>query len=79
VDSFLHALADEPALDWSDVDRQAVDLMRVLAMDAIELSCGHSSLTLYIQPYLSGRAGRPDQDGQSEPVSVTAHEWERLT
>ena len=85
----------ESKLDWSDVDRRAVDTVRVLAMDAVEkagnghpgtamslapaaymlfqnvmrhdptdpawtgrdrfvLSCGHSSLTLYIQLYLSG-------------------------
>src|SRR5258705_5748318 len=84
-----------PELSWSDVDRRAVDTVRVLAMDAVEkagnghpgtamslapaayllfqrvmrhdptdpawpgrdrfvLSCGHSSLTLYIQLYLSG-------------------------
>ena len=84
-----------PALDWSKTDARAVDLIRVLAMDAVEqagsghpgtamslapaayllfqkvmrhdpadpgwlgrdrfvLSCGHSSLTLYIQLYLSG-------------------------
>ncbi|MGY0231643.1 transketolase [Longispora urticae] len=82
-------------LDWSDLDRRAVDTARVLAIDAVEragnghpgtamslapaafllfnrvlrhdpadpawagrdrfvLSCGHSSLTLYIQLYLSG-------------------------
>jgi transketolase len=82
-------------LEWSATDRRAVDLIRVLAMDAVEaagsghpgtamslapaayllyqrvmrhdpadpgwlgrdrfvLSCGHSSLTLYIQLYLSG-------------------------
>jgi transketolase len=82
-------------LTWSDLDRRAVDTIRVLAMDAVEsagnghpgtamalapaayllfqrvlrhdpcdadwpgrdrfvLSCGHSSLTLYIQLYLSG-------------------------
>jgi transketolase len=82
-------------LEWSDLDRRAVDTIRVLAMDAVEeagsghpgtamslapaayllfqrflrhdptdptwagrdrfvLSCGHSSLTLYIQLYLSG-------------------------
>jgi len=82
-------------LDWSDSDARTVDLIRVLAMDAVEragsghpgtamslapaayllyqkvlrhdpadprwpgrdrfvLSCGHSSLTLYIQLYLSG-------------------------
>jgi transketolase len=91
----MRARADEPALDWSDTDRRAVDLIRVLAMDAVEqagsghpgtamslapaayllfqkvmrhdpadpawlgrdrfvLSCGHSSLTLYIQLYLAG-------------------------
>ena len=82
-------------LVWSAVDQRAVDLIRVLAMDAVEkagsghpgtamslapaayllyqrilrhdpadpkwlgrdrfvLSCGHSSLTLYLQLYLSG-------------------------
>jgi transketolase len=82
-------------LNWSDIDRRAVDTIRVLAMDAVEkagnghpgtamslapaayllfqrvmrhdptdpnwlgrdrfvLSMGHSSLTLYIQLYLSG-------------------------
>ncbi|MEV0429096.1 transketolase [Micromonospora sp. NPDC050495] len=84
-----------PALNWSDLDRRAVDTVRVLAMDAVEksgnghpgtamslapaayllfnrvmrhnpadpnwpgrdrfvLSAGHSSLTLYIQLFLSG-------------------------
>jgi transketolase len=83
------------ALEWSQLDKRAVDLIRVLAMDAVEqagsghpgtamslapaayllyqkilrhdpadagwlgrdrfvLSCGHSSLTLYLQLYLSG-------------------------
>jgi transketolase len=83
------------SLEWSDLDRQAVDVVRALAMDAVEkagsghpgtamslapaayllfqrtmrhdptdptwigrdrfvLSCGHTSLTLYIQLYLSG-------------------------
>jgi transketolase len=82
-------------LEWSDVDKRSVDVIRALAMDAVEkagnghpgtamslapaayllfqrllrhdptdaawtgrdrfvLSCGHSSLTLYIQLYLSG-------------------------
>jgi transketolase len=81
--------------EWSDLDRRAVDVIRALAMDAVEeagsghpgtamslapaayllfqrylrhdpcdphwpgrdrfvLSCGHSSLTLYIQLFLSG-------------------------
>lgn len=85
------------ALDWTAADKRAVDLVRVLAMDAVQkagnghpgtamslapaayllyqrvlrhdpadpkwpgrdrfvLSCGHSSLTLYIQLYLSGYA-----------------------
>ena len=83
------------AFQWAETDRRAVDLIRVLAMDAVEeagsghpgtamslapaayllyqhilrhdpadptwpgrdrfvLSCGHSSLTLYLQLYLSG-------------------------
>src|SRR5580700_619609 len=83
------------ALDWTQADKRAVDLVRVLAMDSVQkvgnghpgtamslapaayllyqrflrhdpadpkwpgrdrfvLSCGHSSLTLYIQLYLSG-------------------------
>jgi transketolase len=86
---------DNSTLEWSDLDRRAVDVVRALAMDAVEaagsghpgtamslapaayllyqrflrhdptdpnwtgrdrfiLSCGHSSLTLYIQLYLSG-------------------------
>lgn len=86
---------DNSTFEWSDVDRRAVDVIRALAMDAVEeagsghpgtamslapaayllfqrflrhnptdpnwpgrdrfvLSCGHSSLTLYIQLYLSG-------------------------
>jgi transketolase len=81
--------------DWDDIDRKAIDTIRLLAMDAVQkagnghpgtamslapaayllfqkimrhdptdaswpgrdrfvLSCGHSSLTLYIQLYLSG-------------------------
>jgi transketolase len=91
----MRVRANGPALDWSDTDGRAVDLIRVLAMDAVEqagsghpgtamslapaayllfqkvmrhdpadpawlgrdrfvLSCGHSSLTLYIQLYLVG-------------------------
>ncbi len=85
----------DASLNWSDIDRKAVDTVRVLAMDSVEragnghpgtamslapaayllfqrvmrhdptdpawagrdrfvLSCGHSSLTLYIQLYLAG-------------------------
>jgi transketolase len=84
-----------PTLEWTDLDRQAIDVSRALAMDAVEeagsghpgtamslaptayllyqrllrhdpsdpdwtgrdrfvLSCGHSSLTLYVQLFLSG-------------------------
>jgi transketolase len=87
--------ASDAGLEWSAADRRAVDLIRVLAMDAVQqagsghpgtamslapaayllfqqilrhdpadpgwlgrdrfvLSCGHSSLTLYLQLYLSG-------------------------
>ncbi|WP_119730693.1 transketolase [Thermomonospora amylolytica] len=86
---------DSSTIEWSDLDRRAVDVIRALAMDAVEeagsghpgtamslapaayllfqrflrhdptdpawpgrdrfvLSAGHSSLTLYIQLYLSG-------------------------
>ncbi|GAA2155074.1 transketolase [Actinomadura napierensis] len=86
---------DSSTFEWSDLDRRAVDVIRALAMDAVEeagsghpgtamslapaayllfqrylrhdptdpdwagrdrfvLSCGHSSLTLYIHLYLSG-------------------------
>jgi transketolase len=85
----------DASFDWTPADRRAVDLIRVLAMDAVQnvgnghpgtamslapaayllyqrilrhdpadpnwigrdrfvLSCGHSSLTLYLQLYLSG-------------------------
>jgi transketolase len=95
MNSDMRVPTDGLALDWSDTDRRAVDLIRVLAMDAVEqagsghpgtamslapaayllfqkvmrhdpadpswlgrdrfvLSCGHSSLTLYIQLYLAG-------------------------
>jgi transketolase len=88
-------VTEQSALEWTDLDRRAVDTVRVLAMDAVEkvgnghpgtamslapaayllfqrllrhdpgdpswlgrdrfvLSAGHSSLTLYIQLYLSG-------------------------
>ncbi|HEU5033826.1 MAG TPA: transketolase, partial [Mycobacteriales bacterium] len=88
-------MSSSTALEWDDLDRRAVDVIRALAMDAVEeagsghpgtamslapaayllfqrllrhdptdpdwigrdrfvLSCGHSSLTLYIQLFLSG-------------------------
>ena len=88
-------MSTQANLDWTATDKRAVDLIRVLAMDAVQkvgnghpgtamslapaayllfqrlmrhdpadpnwpgrdrfvLSCGHSSLTLYIQLYLSG-------------------------
>lgn len=97
LDPEIEHLSSElvPALEWSDLDRRAVDVVRALAMDAVEkagsghpgtamslapaayllfqrvmrhdpsdpswagrdrfvLSAGHSSLTLYIQLFLSG-------------------------
>ncbi|HEY9523297.1 MAG TPA: transketolase family protein, partial [Thermopolyspora sp.] len=97
LDPEIEQLSSElvSGLEWSDLDRRAVDVIRALAMDAVEkagsghpgtamslapaayllfqrlmhhdpaepkwpgrdrfvLSCGHSSLTLYIQLYLSG-------------------------
>jgi transketolase len=105
--------AKDPALNWSDLDRRAVDTVRVLAMDAVEksgnghpgtamslapaayllfnrvmrhdptdphwegrdrfvLSCGHSSLTLYIQLYLSGY-------GLSLDDLASLRQWDSLT
>jgi transketolase len=95
TDAAISPPSFDPATDWSDLDRRAVDTIRVLAADAVQktgnghpgtamslapaayllfqrylrhdpadpgwigrdrfvLSCGHSSLTLYIQLYLSG-------------------------
>jgi transketolase len=91
----MSAAKKAPALEWTHLDRRAVDVCRGLAMDAVEaagsghpgtamalapaayllfqrlirhdptdpawsgrdrfvLSCGHSSITLYTQLYLSG-------------------------
>ncbi|WP_344920869.1 transketolase [Streptosporangium oxazolinicum] len=102
-----------PALEWSDLDRRAVDVVRALAMDAVEkagsghpgtamslapaayllfqqvmrhdpsdpswvgrdrfvLSAGHSSLTLYIQLFLSGY-------GLSLDDLKGLRQWESLT
>ncbi|GLY93599.1 transketolase [Actinoplanes sp. NBRC 103695] len=102
-----------PELNWSDLDKQAVDTVRVLAMDAVEksgnghpgtamslapvayllfnrvmrhdpsdphwagrdrfvLSCGHSSLTLYIQLYLSGYGLEIDD-------LASLRQWDSLT
>ncbi len=105
--------AKDPALNWSDLDRKAVDTVRVLAMDAVEkagnghpgtamslapaayllfnrvmrhdptdphwegrdrfvLSCGHSSLTLYIQLFLNGF-------GLSLDDLASLRQWDSLT
>jgi transketolase len=105
--------ANDPALNWSDLDRKAVDTVRVLAMDAVEkagnghpgtamslapaayllfnrvmrhdptdphwtgrdrfvLSCGHSSLTLYIQLYLNGYSTSLDD-------LKSLRQWDSLT
>jgi transketolase len=105
--------ATDSSLNWSDLDRKAVDTVRVLAMDAVEksgnghpgtamslapvayllfnrvmrhdpsdpawtgrdrfvLSCGHSSLTLYIQLYLSGY-------GLALDDLASLRQWDSLT
>jgi transketolase len=105
--------AKEPALSWSDLDKRAVDTIRVLAMDAVEkagnghpgtamslapaayllfnrvlqhdptdpgwygrdrfvLSAGHSSLTLYIQLYLTGY-------GLALDDLASLRQWDSLT
>lgn len=115
LDPEIEHLSSElvPALEWSDLDRRAVDVVRALAMDAVEkagsghpgtamslapaayllfqrvmrhdpsdpswagrdrfvLSAGHSSLTLYIQLFLSGYGlGLDDLKG--------LRQWESLT
>ena len=105
--------SNDHALNWSDLDRKAVDTVRVLAMDAVEksgnghpgtamslapaayllfnrvmrhdptdphwpgrdrfvLSAGHSSLTLYIQLFLSGYTLSLDD-------LASLRQWESLT
>ncbi|BBH67052.1 transketolase [Actinoplanes sp. OR16] len=105
--------ATDPALNWSDLDRKAVDTSRVLAMDAVEkagnghpgtamslapaayllfnrvmrhdptdpkwagrdrfvLSCGHSSLTLYVQLFLNGYSTSLDD-------LKSLRQWDSLT
>ncbi|MEU6021333.1 transketolase [Micromonospora sp. NPDC048871] len=42
---------EHPALDWSDLDRRAVDTVRVLAMDAVEKSGnGHPGTAMSLAP-----------------------------
>lgn len=115
LDPEIEHLSSElvPALEWSDLDRRAVDVVRALAMDAVEkagsghpgtamslapaayllfqqvmrhdpsdpswvgrdrfvLSAGHSSLTLYIQLFLSGY-------GLSLDDLKGLRQWESLT
>ena len=61
---------EHPALNWSDLDRRAVDTVRVLAMDAVEKSGnGHPGTAMSLAPaaYLlfSGSCGttRPTRTG----------------
>ena len=106
-------VAAKAELNWTDLDRRAVDTVRVLAMDAVEkagnghpgtamslapaayllfnrvmrhdptdphwagrdrfvLSCGHSSLTLYIQLYLNGF-------GLTKDDLASLRQWDSLT
>ena len=40
-----------PALDWSDLDRRAVDVVRVLAIDAVEKAgTGHPGTAMSLAP-----------------------------
>jgi transketolase len=112
-EEYTDVAAKAPALNWSDLDKRAVDTVRVLAMDAVEkagnghpgtamslapaayllfnrvmrhdptdpdwtgrdrfvLSCGHSSLTLYIQLYLSGY-------GLTLDDLASLRQWDSLT
>jgi transketolase len=112
-EEYTDVAAKAPALNWSDLDKRAVDTVRVLAMDAVEksgnghpgtamslapaayllfnrvmrhdptdpnwpgrdrfvLSCGHSSLTLYIQLYLSGY-------GLALDDLASLRQWDSLT
>src|SRR5690349_8895796 len=112
-EEFTDVAAKSPALNWSDLDRRAVDTVRVLAMDTVEkagnghpgtamslapaayllfnrvmrhdptdptwagrdrfvLSCGHSSLTLYIQLYLNGY-------GLTIDDLASLRQWDSLT
>src|SRR5690349_3899426 len=112
-EEFTDVAAKSPALNWSDLDRRAVDTVRVLAMDTVEkagnghpgtamslapaayllfnrvmrhdptdpqwpgrdrfvLSCGHSSLTLYIQLFLSGYSLSLDD-------LASLRQWDSLT
>ena len=42
---------EHPALNWSDLDRRAVDTVRVLAMDAVEKSGnGHPGTAMSLAP-----------------------------
>ena len=107
-------------LDWTATDKRAVDLIRVLAMDAVQkvgnghpgtamslapaayllfqrmmrhdpadpnwlgrdrfvLSCGHSSLTLYIQLYLSGYGLTLDDLKALRPWGIAAPRATRST
>ena len=43
--------ATDPALNWSDLDRKAVDTVRVLAMDAVEKAGnGHPGTAMSLAP-----------------------------
>ncbi len=43
--------SEDSALSWSDLDRKAVDTVRVLAMDAVEKSGnGHPGTAMSLRP-----------------------------
>ncbi|HJZ08923.1 MAG TPA: hypothetical protein VJ283_12630, partial [Trebonia sp.] len=44
-------MASNDTLDWSDTDKRAVDLIRVLAMDAVQKSgSGHPGTAMSLAP-----------------------------
>ena len=44
-------MIDGPALDWSDLDRRAVDTVRALAMDAVQKAGnGHPGTAMSLAP-----------------------------
>jgi transketolase len=63
----MRARADGSELDWSDTDQRAVDLIRVLAMDAVEQAgSGHPGTAMSLAPaaYVAARV-----------VSMPCLEW----
>ena len=69
---------EHPALNWSDLDRRAVDTVRVLAMDAVEKAGnGHPGTAMSLAPgrlpaVPAGHAARPDRPELDRPRPLRA-------